>query len=113
MIINIGTLMLNGKTLPQEILDKMIKNAKFEDDIRRNAHEIRRADSPLVQLAIFELGETEVRNISYDQRYCMGIASDTYLDRLRSRLGDAYLADTSKTHLREYVDYKFGADLGL
>lgn len=87
----------------------------YEHD--RNSHEIRMTDSHLARLAILELGEDEVRNISFGQtsniRSIPPFDSEEYFNLLRSRLADIYLSDTSKTHLREYVDHKFGADLGL
>jgi len=82
----------------------------------RNSHEIRMTDSNLVRLAILELGEDEVKNISFGQTSnirSIPFDSEKYFNLLRSRLADVYLSDTSKTHLREYVDHKFGADLGL
>lgn len=36
-----------------------------------------------------------------------------YFVYLHILLADAYMADTSKIHLQQYVDNKFGADLGL
>ncbi|MGG5289993.1 hypothetical protein [Pseudomonas shirazensis] len=82
----------------------------------RNSHEISITDSHLVRLAILELGEDEVRNISFGQTSnirSIPFDSEKYFNVLRSRLADAYLSDTSKTHLREYIDHKLGADLGL
>ncbi|ERT17034.1 hypothetical protein O162_20120 [Pseudomonas putida SJ3] len=36
-----------------------------------------------------------------------------YFSYLQDSLAEAYIADTSKTHLRQYVEHKFGTDLGL
>ena len=43
----------------------------------------------------------------------VSIRKQQYFSYLQNRLADAYMADTSNTHLREYVDHKLGADLGL
>lgn len=69
----------------------------------------------VVQHAIEEFGAEGVENIkSGDMSGRGGEYTITgYFNMLRSRLAEAYLADNTKSHLREYVDYKFGADLGL
>lgn len=101
------------KHFPINCNDLIVKIHEFN----RNSHEILMTDSHLVSLAILELGEDEVRNISFGQtsniRSIPPFDSEKYFNLLRSRLADIYLSDTSKTHLREYVDQKFGADLGL
>ena len=43
----------------------------------------------------------------------VSIRKQQYFSDLRERLAEAYMADTSKTNLRQYVDHKLGADLGL
>lgn len=91
----------------------------------------------LVQLAINELGLDEVRDISrpsylamwkirnywesvnfshhYEDHIGAEVAEckELLFNALRVRLGDVYVADKSKDHLREYVNQKFFADLGL
>lgn len=91
----------------------------------------------LVQLAINEMGLDEVRNISRPAYLAMcdlrnywehgnfhrfyedwvgtklSECKEPFFNELRARLGDIYVSDVSKTHLREYVDHKFGAELGL
>lgn len=54
-------------------------------------------------------------NLDNDLIGLVSIRKQQYLSYLQDRLADAYMAntDTSKTHLREYVDHKLGADLGL
>lgn len=100
--------------IAKDTMESLIKIARQFDDDNRNAHEILIADSPLVQVAILELGKEEVRDISYGHRGdCIRSESDMYFNTLRNRLAEVYLADKSKTYLREYVDQKFGADLGL
>lgn len=43
----------------------------------------------------------------------VSIRKQQYFSYLHDSLAEAYIADTSKTHLRQYVDHKFGTDLGL
>ena len=52
-------------------------------------------------------------NLDNDLIGLVSIHKQQYFSYLQDRLADAYMADTSKTHLREYVDHKLGADLGL
>lgn len=100
--------------IAKDTMESLIKIARQFDDDNRNAYEILIADSPLAQVAILELGKEKVRDISYGHRYDrIRGESEMYLNTLRTRLADVYLADNSKSHLREYVDDKFGADLGL
>lgn len=101
-------------SMPPEMLEVWVDLAKQADNKRRNAHVTRLDDYPLVRLATLELGKEEVMNITYEHRgYFIQGETKEYLNQLRSKLGALFLADTSKTHLREYVDQKFGADLGL
>ncbi|WP_179179379.1 hypothetical protein [Pseudomonas sivasensis] len=91
---------------------------------------IRFQDDKIVQLAIRELGADDVLRISrnhymkiYGVRYPQIVDTtpnlddqqrrDQYLSTLKSLLGKAYLRDTSKIQLRQYLEHKFGADLGL
>lgn len=81
----------------------------------RSTHRIRDRSHPIVSLAMDTLGVEEVFEISFSCEDTMfdSDIKDEYLNILKSRLGEAYLQDTSKTHLRQYVDHTFGADLGL
>lgn len=83
----------------------------------RSTHRIHDRSHPIVSLAMDTLGVEEVFEISFsygDARVIFNSDNqDEYLNALKSRLGEAYLQDTSKTHLRQYVDDTFGADLGL
>lgn len=67
------------------------------------------------QHAIEESGAEGVEDIKFGDMSGRGgeYTITGYFNMLRSRLAEAYLADNTKSHLREYVDYKFGADLGL
>ena len=62
-----------------------------------------------------ELGESEVRSISFRNSLCeyRPTELEAYTSELISGLVDSYSADTSKSYLRQYVDHKFGSDLGL
>ena len=43
----------------------------------------------------------------------VSIRKQQYFSYIQDRLAEGYMADTSKIHLQQYVDHKFGADLGL
>lgn len=85
-----------------------------QEESQRSEHHILSESFPLVQAAIVELGRDEVRRISYDKTYDRPFQfRSNYFDALKEKLADVYMLDTTKTHLRQYLDHKFGADLGL
>lgn len=84
------------------------------EERQRSAHHILSESFPLVQAAIVELGRDEVRRISYDKTYDRPYQfRSNYFDALKEKLAEAYMLDTTKMHLRQYLDHKFAADLGL
>lgn len=97
-------------------LERFAVNARKENRPEaEQAHTIKFQGDPLVQLAVMELGESEVRSISFRNSLCeyRPTELEAYKSELISGLVDSYSADTSKSYLRQYVDHKFGSDLGL
>jgi len=102
--------LLNFMDLPPMSQDQRQRR----EERQRSAHHILSESFPLVQAAIVELGRDEVRRISYDKTYDRPYQfRSNYFDALKEKLADAYMLDTTKTHLRQYLDHKLGADLGL
>lgn len=102
--------LLNIMDLPSMSQDERQRR----EERQRSAHHILSESFPLVQAAIVELGRDEVRRISYDKTYDRPYQfRSNYFDALKEKLAQAYMLDTTKMHLRQYLDHKLGADLGL
>lgn len=77
-------------------------------------HQIQSSDFWLVRLSVEELGEDNVKRISFKHyRGCSWHWRSDYFNCLRDGLGTLYIKDNTKTYLRKLVGDKFSADLGL
>lgn len=86
----------------------------IEASARRN-HVIQGQELLVVKHAITALGKDAVHQVSFAHRW-MAFGpdrTDDYISKLKDLMADLYLKDNSKRYLRQYVDDKFGADLGL